>query len=130
MRLILFSETLALCKLNEHSSLCDWNGPGPLNVVISDPHGKTVICNESYSQGREKEFNDRSLWRCFQIDEIFGIDSIGIVSELSGLLASRSISVFVISSYETDFLLVQPRQVDEAVVAFSNAGHEVALPGR
>lgn len=125
MKLKLFAETITLCKLHDHVDLGDWLGDGPLHVLINDPHGKTVICAESFSNGRESEFVGRSCWRCFQIDEIFDIDTIGVVAEFSRLLTNEQISVFVISSYETDYLLIQPRDVERANHVFSTSGHLV-----
>ena len=104
MKLILFAETLALCKLHQTADPGNWISAGPLSVFINDPHGKTSICDEAFAQERDSEIVDRSLWRCFQIDEIFEVDTVGVVAEFSRLLADEQISVFVISSHETDYL--------------------------
>lgn len=128
MQLILFPETLALCKLSEQASLFDWSSEDAnLHVVIKDPHGKSVICSDFFAGQRPSDIIDKSLWRFFQIDEIFDVDTIGVVAAFSRILAERDMSVFVISSYETDYLLVQPHRVQDAVQAFQDEGHAVSI---
>jgi len=128
MKLKLFRELLALCKLNDDADLNHWMGDSPLHVIICDPHGRTVICDKIFSEepDRAASITDRSLWRFFQIDEVFDVDSIGVVAEFSKLLADQNISLFVISSYETDYLLVQPKDAVSAAGIFQQAGHQVS----
>ena len=123
MKLILYPDPIVLCKLKDTASLDDWQGDGRLHVIINDPHGKTVICHQVFAATRVDQIIDQSLWHFFQVDEVFDVNSIGIVAEFSRLLADQQISLFVISSYETDYLLVQPNQVQQACQAFEAAGH-------
>ncbi len=130
MKLKLFPDTISLCKLRATFDMAAWQADlndGPLNVFINDPHGSTVICCEATAAKHESTIVDRSVWRCIQIDEVFDVDSIGVVAQFSKLLADQQISLFVISSYETDYLLVQPKSIDSAVEIFQNAGHEVSI---
>ena len=129
MRLKLFPQIVTLCKLRQSADIGDWQNDlnvGPLNVSINDPHGCTVICSETAAAKHESDIVDRSDWRCIQIDEVFDVDSIGVVAEFSKLLADKQVSLFVISSYETDYLLVQPKAIDLAVTIFREAGHKVS----
>lgn len=126
MKLKLFPQRIALCKLLPTVDFAGWQADlcdGPLNVSISDPHGKTVLCSVATAEKHESEIVDQSRWRCIQIDEFFELDSIGIVAQFSKVLAKHDISLFVISSYETDYLLIQPKDIDQAVELFKKAGH-------
>jgi len=49
----------------------------------------------------------------------------GVLAGLTAPLAAAGISVFAIATYDTDHLLVRERDVDLAVVALRNAGHEI-----
>jgi hypothetical protein len=44
---------------------------------------------------------------------------------LTAPLADASISVFAISTYDTDYLLVRTVQLDDTVAALRRAGHRV-----
>ena len=126
MKLLLYPETIVLCKLLDNAKPTVWAAEGNLHVDIHDPHGRSVICHENVANDHLSEIKDQSRWRFYQIDEIFGVDSIGVVSEFSTLLANEKISVFVISSYETDYLLVQPETISKATQVFESAGHRVS----
>jgi uncharacterized protein len=54
----------------------------------------------------------------------FGL--VGIVAELSRVLAAASISIFVVSSYDTDYVLVPDADLDRTIAALRGAGHTVA----
>lgn len=51
---------------------------------------------------------------------------IGIVVALSKALADAGISIFAISTFDTDYILVHEPDFDAAVGALSDAGHTVA----
>jgi hypothetical protein len=49
-----------------------------------------------------------------------------VLASLAGPLASSGVSIFVVSTYDTDYLMVQERDLDRGVDALSRAGHIVA----
>lgn len=50
---------------------------------------------------------------------------VGIISRIAGVLSEHGISVFVISTYDTDYILVRASALDEAVAALTSVGHEI-----
>jgi hypothetical protein len=50
---------------------------------------------------------------------------VGIVAAISGVLAAAGISVFIVSTYDTDYVLVPGARVADAVEALRRAGHQV-----
>ncbi|HEX4954394.1 MAG TPA: ACT domain-containing protein [Thermoanaerobaculia bacterium] len=49
----------------------------------------------------------------------------GILADLTGALAEAGISVFAVSTFDTDVLLVREDRVEEAVAAWTGRGHVV-----
>ena len=47
------------------------------------------------------------------------------MARLSTVLANAAVSVFAVSTYDTDYILVREAQVDTALKALQNAGHPV-----
>ena len=127
MNLILFEDTIALCKLSDEADPANWNRVGPLHVSIHDPHGQTLLCHERVTSGHEPEIVNLSLWRCFQIDAVMDFNTVGVLAEFSGLLAERAIPLMTICSFETDYLLVQPRHVEAAAKVLQQAGHTIDI---
>jgi hypothetical protein len=50
---------------------------------------------------------------------------IGVVASLVSPLAEAGVSVFVVSTFDTDYLLVKDHDLERASVALRAAGHEV-----
>ncbi|MCI8332176.1 MAG: ACT domain-containing protein [Clostridiales bacterium] len=64
-------------------------------------------------------------WRGFAIQGVLDFSLIGILAELSGILAQNEIGLFAVSTYNTDYLLVKEADFDKAAAAFTAAGHDV-----
>ena len=64
-------------------------------------------------------------WAAFKVHGPFAFDETGIVAELSRILAEREIGIFVISTYDTDYILVKQENANDASAAWAEAGHEI-----
>jgi len=64
-------------------------------------------------------------WRAFKVEGQLDFSLVGILSNLARVLAERSISIFAVSSYDTDYILIKAVKVDEAKEALAAAGYEL-----
>jgi len=64
-------------------------------------------------------------WRGFRIQGVLDFSLIGILSELSGILAANKIGLFAVSTYNTDYILVKKEKLDRALKALADAGYTV-----
>ena len=55
-------------------------------------------------------------------DMALPLELVGFLSKISKALADRNISIFVISAYSTDHILVKEKDLAEAIAAFSQLG--------
>jgi uncharacterized protein len=53
------------------------------------------------------------------------LSEVGVLASLVAPLAAAGVSVFTISTFDTDYLLVQSIQLLEALTTLRNAGHTV-----
>ena len=51
----------------------------------------------------------------------------GIMSQISGVLASANISIFAISTFDTDYILVKQDTVEQAIQSLRNDGYKVVV---
>lgn len=65
-------------------------------------------------------------WRAFRIEGTLDFSLVGVLAELSGLLAGCGISIFAVSTYATDYILVKREKFDEALAVLKRAGHQWA----
>jgi uncharacterized protein len=52
---------------------------------------------------------------------------VGIMAQIGSVLADAKISIFVVSTFETDFFLVKQQDLDNASLALSKNGYKVLL---
>ncbi|MGD2117009.1 MAG: ACT domain-containing protein [Chromatiales bacterium] len=64
-------------------------------------------------------------WSCLRIAGQLDFSLIGVIAEVARILADAGISIFTVSTYDTDYILVKNVDVNQAIVVLSAAGHEV-----
>ena len=64
-------------------------------------------------------------WRGFRIQGQLDFSQIGILSELSAILARNRIGIFAVSTYNTDYILVKEENFEKAMRVLAEAGYRV-----
>ena len=54
-------------------------------------------------------------WRAFRIDGILDFGLVGVLADITGALARAGISVFVISTYNTDYVFIKSHDFDKGL---------------
>ena len=123
---------LAVCRLAE-----DAEAPAPLpplGAVVRRGSELTVVCGEDDAPAGASSV--QGGWRALEVAGPFELTSVvGVLASLAAPLADAGVSVFVVSTFDTDVLLVQEGALDAAVAALRRAGHSVvvgddAVPGQ
>ena len=66
-------------------------------------------------------------WRCLKVEGPLAFEMTGILAALSAPLAAAEITIFAISTYDTDYLLVKAVDLDRACSTLCEQGHTVTL---
>ena len=66
-----------------------------------------------------------SDWRALKIAGPLDLTLVGIIAEISRILKDSNISIFSISTYETDYVMVKNRDLNKAVDSLKANGHEI-----
>jgi hypothetical protein len=64
-------------------------------------------------------------WSALVVDGPLDFGLTGILASIAGPLADAQISIFALSTYDTDYVLVKTDQADAAVRTLEAAGHTV-----
>jgi hypothetical protein len=62
-------------------------------------------------------------WRGFRVSGVLEFSLVGILAELSGILAKFGISIFAVSTYNTDYIFTKADVFDRAMAVLSAAGY-------
>lgn len=66
-------------------------------------------------------------WRALKICGTLDFGLVGILAKISGLLAEAGISIFAVSTYNTDYILIKAAHLDKAVTALSTNGYQITV---
>ena len=113
---------MAVCRLEPTAPLPDWIGEvGFFSLTRTDAE-LTIVCPEAHlAPGAISETG----WRCFKVQGLLDFSEIGIIFSLTQALAENGVSVFVISTFDTDYFMVKENDLAKAIDALTAAGHEI-----
>lgn len=80
----------------------------------------SIVCDSwSAISGTDQEPG----WRALKVVGPLDFALIGILAGISGALGKAGISIFAISTFDTDYILVKEKRLDDAVQALKEAGY-------
>ncbi|MEP4891885.1 MAG: ACT domain-containing protein [Aliiglaciecola sp.] len=66
-------------------------------------------------------------WRVLEVLGPLDLSMVGIMAQIGSVLAAAKISIFVVSTFETDYFLVKQNYLKSAAIALENNGYKVIL---
>lgn len=115
------SGSFAVARLGPRSAIPDWV-VGEITCVARTPNELSIVCAES--QVPESARCNRP-WRCLEVAGPLDFSQVGILSSLTATLHEAGLSVFVFSTFDTDYLLVREEKLDRATATLKEAGHHL-----
>jgi hypothetical protein len=82
----------------------------------------TVVCEEIRVP---TGFLVEKGWRALKVQGPLEFSMIGVLATLAVTMAASDVSIFVLSSYDTDYILVKENDLDRAKQALVESGHLV-----
>ncbi|MER0279292.1 ACT domain-containing protein [Clostridioides difficile] len=122
MKLKLFAEEYAVCRLNNDSKIPEWIDTKNFYSITKTEDELSVVCSNNNIPSDVKSEKE---WRILKILGPLDFSLIGILSKLSGLLAENKISIFAISTYDTDYILIKEKDIENACKILTCNGYEV-----
>lgn len=123
MKLSLLPERLAVCRLAADAPVPAWPR-GAFVSITRTPDELSVVTREA---AVPDDVQAERGWRAFKLHGPIPFEVTGVAASLTGALAADGISLFLISTYETDWLLVKEAAVERATAALVRAGYDVVM---
>lgn len=121
LRIRILPHQLAVCRLAPETPLPSWVR-GAFTSVTRTRHELSIVCDDdAVPPGINAERN----WRAFMVEGPIPFEMTGVAASLIAPLAEARISVFVIATFDTDYVLVKSPKFEQASEIFRAAGHEV-----
>ena len=115
--------TFAVVRLPANAGLPWWaaNSEGFLSFTRT-PSETSIVCDQRrLPDGVQAERDFRALG----VEGPLSFSAVGVLASIAQPLAQAGVSIFVISTFDTDYVLVPQTKVDAAVSALRSAGHAI-----
>ncbi len=87
------------------------------------PEETSVVCLEA--ECPSEALLCEKGWRIFKVRGPLDFSCVGILASLTGSLAEAGVTIFALSTYDTDYLLIKETSLENAIEALRARGHEV-----
>jgi hypothetical protein len=121
VKLSLFPGRLAVCRLSPEAPVPQWPR-GAFVSITRTPAELSIVCDEA---AVPDDVQAERGWRAFTVEGPIPFEMTGVAAGLTAPLAASGVSVFLISTYDTDWLLVKETFLDRAGAALREAGYVV-----
>jgi hypothetical protein len=119
----LLADTLAICRLDAGAPLPRWaDGPSAFLTVSRTAEELSITAVQRMVPADARCERD---YRAFRVRGPLPLDLIGILAAIADPLAEAGLSIFAISTYDTDYVLVKSRDLPTALEALERAGHRI-----
>ncbi len=112
--------TFAVCRFKNTTPIPDWSYYGDFYSITKTKDELSVVCLQENIGSAEKIEKD---WKILKVKGPVDFSLVGIVANLSKILAEGEISIFVVSTFDTDYILVKEENLEKAIELLSKAGH-------
>ncbi len=122
MTLQLLPERFSVCQL---SDACEVNLKHPFTFLSITDDEISLVCPEQVVPASTPR--SESGWRAFRIVGMLDFSLTGILAGISAVLSEAKLSLFAISTYNTDYILIKESALTKSISVLENAGYEIKL---
>lgn len=122
MKLSVLAAPVAVCRLAADAPLPSWPRGAFLSITRTADELSIVCDDDAVPADVQAERN----WRALKLEGPIPFEMTGVASALLAPLAAAQISVFLISTYDTDYLLLKSDVFARAADILRGAGYDVS----
>ncbi len=110
----------SVCKVEDYSLV---NFGAEYCFIGKTDEENSIVCRTADVPPNTTEREDG--WKAFRIQGILDFSLVGILSEISAILAKNKIGIFAVSTFNTDYILTKKENYDKALDALKSAGYKI-----
>jgi hypothetical protein len=116
---------LAIARLKAGTAVPAWAMGGVFFSITRTPDELSVVVERARVPSGVPADGG---WCALKVEGPLPLSAVGVLHSITGPLAGAGISIFAVSTHDTDYLLVKAEAMARAVQALSAAGHSMAVP--
>lgn len=122
LRISVLPLRLAVCRLAPEAALPFWIR-GSFTSVTRTPDELSIVCDDG---AVPPDVQAERGWRALKVEGPIPFEVTGVAAALVSPLAEARISVFLLATFDTDYLLLKEEVFDAAVSVLRGRGHDIS----
>src|SRR3989442_1500343 len=112
LTILVLPNLFAICRLARDASIPAWATAADFFSITRTADEHSIVCRQDAVP--EGILCERG-WRCLRVAGTIPFSVVGVLASLTAPLAEAGISVFAVSTYDTDYLLVKEPDLEKAL---------------
>jgi uncharacterized protein len=112
----------AIVRLAPDAPIPDWAAKGDFVSITRTADELSIVCQKA---NLPPDVHSPHRWFCLKLEGPFPFSQTGILLSFTEPLSTNGIPIFAISTYDTDYVLVQEEFAGASLDVLQKAGHEL-----
>jgi hypothetical protein len=112
----------AVCKLEPEHDVPEWATRSAFWSVTKTQYELSIVCPEGHVPD---DIKAERGWRILEVEGPLDFSMTGVLNCLTEPLAESKISVFVLSTYLTDYIMIREKDLESAIIVLRAQGHKI-----
>jgi uncharacterized protein len=125
----LLKEMYSVCRLNKNDLIPSWATNGEFFSITKTEDELSIVCSqENLPNNMQCELLNIQCekdWQILKVEGPLDFSLVGILASISSLMAKEQISIFALSTYDTDYILVNENDINAAINALLKNNYDV-----
>ncbi|MBD7911685.1 ACT domain-containing protein [Clostridium sp. Sa3CVN1] len=122
MNIKVLEENYIVCRLDNEEVVPRWVNSKKFTSITRTEDELSIVCED---KNIPQEIKVERTWRILKIEGPLDFSLIGILSNISSILAEEKISIFAISTFDTDYILVKEEDLEKTINTLIANGHNI-----
>jgi len=123
VQLSILTVRLSICRLASDNGLPEWLPTDGFLSITRTADELSIVCEERYVPD---EVQSQRGWVGFKVQGPIDFSEVGVLASLATPLAESGVSIFAISTYDTDYVLIGEKDLEQSLVVLAAAGHKIS----
>lgn len=122
LRFTVLPGRLAVSRLAPGDPVPAWLPHSGFTSVTRTDDELSIVCDERVIPAEVKSDGG---WRCLRVEGPFSFETTGVAAAIASPLAAAGVSLLLVATFDTDYVLVREAALERAVDALTSAGHPI-----
>lgn len=113
-------QDFSVCQVKDYSLA---NLDSEYSFIGKTDEEKSLVCITS--EVPENTIQREDGWKAFRIQGVLDFSLIGILAKIATVLADNGISIFAVSTYNTDYVLIKKENYQKALEVLQSTGYKI-----